>query len=158
VTERTPEQTIDLIPSMVGDVTLTPTKLVPLTRSGYVKDGHRIDGVVVNDLIRGGSFKWPPGYTGYALTGLQGYVSAATLFHKAGFPAFAVKDQAVLRAMDYVCYLENNTTTNWWEPGRGRAIMHLVRVAYNYNPAGCSYTYPVGDGMIIGYTDWTHPL
>jgi hypothetical protein len=155
-----PEQTINLSTGFGGGWSHTTvySQACAVNPIGTTKDGHRIDGAVINDIVRGGSFKWPPSYTNYVWTGLQGYVSAATVLDRAGFPSFEVKDQAVFRAVEYLCYLKNNTSTDWWQPGHAPAIKHLALAAYGNNLAGCGISYPVGDGMIIGYTDWTHPV
>lgn len=123
---------------------------------GTTKDGVRIDGAIINDMRRGGSFKFPPGHTTYPWVGLEGYVPAALILQRAGYPAFEIKDQAVLRTHEYLCYLKNNTTTDWWEPSRAAEVKHLVKVVYGFDT--CDVAYPVGGGRTVGYTDWTHPL
>ncbi len=125
---------------------------------GTTKDGVRIDGAIINDMRRGGSFKFPPEYTSYPWVGLEGYVPTALILQRAGYPAFSVKDNAVLRTHEYLCYLKNNTTTDWWDPARAAEIKHLVKVVYGFDNPGCSISYPVGKGRTVGYADWTHPL
>ena len=128
----------------------------PVNPIGEVKNGVRIDGAIINDMVRGGSFKFPPGHTTYPWVGLEGYVPAALILQRAGYPSFALKDQAVLRTHEYLCYLKNNTTTDWWEPSRAAEVKHLVKLVYGFDT--CSVAYPVGRGRTVGYTDWTHPL
>ena len=135
----------------------TYTEACAVNPKDTTKNGIRIDGAVINDIVRGGSFQWPPVWTGYEWTGLQGYVPAALILSRAGYSSLEVKDRAVLRAVDYVCFLENNTSTSWWEPSRASAIKHLIKAVYGYTPAGCDISYPIRYGMTIGYTDWTHP-
>lgn len=116
---------------------------------------HRIDGALVGDMKRGGTYQWAPGYTSYPWVGLEGFVPAAVVLTRAGHPAFEVGDRAVLRAHEYLWYLRTETGDERWFDGmRARQIVHLVNVVY-----GTSF--PVDDvtgyGRTVGYTDWTHP-
>ena len=123
-----------------------------------VTDNINIDGAIINDMRRGGNFKFPPGYTSYPWVGLEGYIPAAFVLHRAGYPAFDISDKAVLRAVEYMCYLDKNTTTNWWDSSRAAEAKHLVKLMYGYNDPQCSIAYPTGGGRTFGFTDWTHPL
>ena len=119
-------------------------------------------------MVRGGNFTWPPGWTQYPWTGLNGYIPAALIFHRAGYPAFQIQDQAAWRTHEYLWFLKKNTSTDWWYTGHHDQIKHLVKVVYPNNRA-CIYSndptlcdqitvdYPVGMGGLMGYTDWTHP-
>ncbi len=62
------------------------------------KDGVNIDGVMPDDMRRGGSFHAPPGYTNYAWGFLQGQIVAARILERAGMPIWAVGDSAIYRA------------------------------------------------------------
>ncbi len=125
---------------------------------GSTKSGHNIDGVAINDIVRGGSFTWPPGPTQYLWTGFRGYIDAAVLLNRAGYPALAIKDSAPLRDIQYICYLQNNTPSGWWTLSDGDNAAHLAHSVYGYNfPSGCGIHYPVGSDMILGFTDWTNP-
>lgn len=62
------------------------------------KDGMNIDGVITDDLRRGGSRQDPPVYTGYAWEFMQGQVMAARILERAGMPIWAVGDSALYRA------------------------------------------------------------
>ena len=92
------------------------------------KGGHRVDGAVINDMIRGGNFTWPPGHTTYPWVGLEGYIPAALVLQRAGYPSFELKDRAVLRTNEYLCYLKNNTSTDWWESARAAEVKHLLEL------------------------------
>ena len=121
------------------------------------KDGVRIDGADGNDMVRGGNFAVVPGHTQYPWVGMEGFVPAALILHRAGYPAFEVADQSVKRAVDYLWYLYKNVDAFWWDAGSaGRAaeVKHLINTYY-----GTSYTvvYPAGIGRTVGFTDWTHP-
>lgn len=152
-----PEQTIDIGTGFGGGWSFAPSlsEACPVNPIGTTKNGVRIDGALINDMVRGGSFKFPPGYTSYPWVGLEGYVPAALILQRAGYPSFAVGDNAVLRTHEYLCYLKNNTTTDWWEPSRAAEVKHLVKVIYGFD--ACGVAYPVGRGRTVGYTDWTHP-
>ncbi len=124
---------------------------------GTTKNGVRIDGAIGNDMVRGGSFTNPPGHSQYPWVGMEGFVPAALILHRAGFPAFQVADQAVKRAADYLWYLYKNVDSFWWDAsdnGRAAEVKHLVNTYY-----GTNYTvvYPTGIGRTVGFTEWTHP-
>lgn len=130
------------------------TKRVPsgLPGAGSVR---RVDGALVGDMRRGGAFQWEPGYTQYVWVGLEGFVPAAVILERAGYPAFEVADRAVLRTHEYLWHLRSQTgDARWFDGDRAREIVHLVNARY-----GTSF--PVnratGRGRTVGYTDWTHP-
>ncbi len=130
------------------------TKQVPsgLPGAGSVR---RIDGAIINDMRRGGDYQWPPVFTQYPWTGLAGVIPAAVVLERAGFPALAVANRAVLRSVDYLWFLRSNTgSTTWFDGTRGSEVVQLVNHYYN-----TSYVvnHPVVAGMTVGYTDWTHP-
>ncbi|MGE0160384.1 MAG: fibronectin type III domain-containing protein [Gemmatimonadales bacterium] len=116
---------------------------------------YRIDGALVGDMRRGGVFQWKPGYTSYPWVGLEGFVPAAVILERAGYPAFQIADKAVLRTHEYLWQLRNATgETRWFDGTRAREIVHLVNVVYHAS-------FPVNDvtggGRTVGYTAWTHP-
>jgi hypothetical protein len=115
----------------------------------------RIDGALVADMRRGGVFQAEPIYTQYPWVGLEGLVPAAVILDRAGFPAFEVGDRAVLRSLEYLLYLREETNEpRWFDGVRAREIVHLVNVAYGMSlPA----SHPIGGGRTVGYTGWTHP-
>jgi hypothetical protein len=129
------------------------TKQVP---SGLAGAGgvYRIDGAIINDMRRGGEYQWEPGYTRYPWVGLEGFVPAALILHRAGYPAFEVADRAVLRTHEYLWYLRTETgNSDWFDGKRASEVVHLVNVAYgtDYLVQGTT-----GGGRLVGYTDWTH--
>jgi hypothetical protein len=129
-------------------------KKVPSGRPG-AGSVRRIDGAVINDMRRGGEYAWPPGYTPYPWVGLEGFVPAALLLHRAGYPAFTVADRAVLRTYEYLWFLREETgEIEWFDGSRADETTHLVNVAY-----GTSFPTQsaVGGGRTVGFTDWTHP-
>jgi hypothetical protein len=154
-----PEQTINIRKGFDGGWSFTTdyNQACAVNPAGSAKGGHRIDGAIINDMVRGGGYTWPPGYTQYPWVGLEGYIPAALILYRAGFPSFQLKDQAVKRTHEYLCYLENNTATDWWQPSRAAEVKHLVKVVYGFNEPGCEVSYPTGKGRTFGYTDWTYP-
>jgi hypothetical protein len=130
------------------------TKVVPsgLRGAGQV---HRIDGSLGGDMRRGGEYQRDPGYTQYPWVGLEGFVPAAVILDRMGYPAFEVSDRAVLRTHEYLWFLRTSTGDQTWFDGiRAREVVQLVNHAY-----GTSFPVNrvVGSGRTVGYTDWTHP-
>lgn len=139
---------------------LGATKVVPAGLPGAGTE-HRIDGVIINDMRRGGEYQWPPGYTQYPWVGLEGIVPAAVVLHRRGYPAFDVADAAVRRAVEYLLWLGDElgqsrtcTVDCWWDFDRATDVKHLAGAFYDLE---LPYEAPVGRGRTIGYTDWTHP-
>jgi hypothetical protein len=114
----------------------------------------QLSGAIINDMARGGDLAWPPGRTQYPWVGLEGLVPAAVILHRAGYPAFAVADRAVLRAVRYLHDLQLSTGSGrWFQERRSNEIIQLVNVAYG---ARFRVDLPAGAGRTVGYTDWTH--
>ena len=159
---------IDLVKGVEADwehSESAPCAVNPFGTSKLVPDGrpgaggiHRIDGAIINDMRRGGIYQWPPVWSQYPWTGLEGFVPAAVILHRAGYPAFEVVDRAVLRTIEYLKFLEDSTppdTLHWFDGIRGAEVVQLVNWYYRT-------TYPmnkpaVGAARTIGYSDWTHP-
>ena len=113
-----------------------------------------VGGAIINDMARGGDLAWPPGRTQYPWVGLEGLVPAAVILHRAGYPAFAVADGAVLRAVRYLRDLQLSTGSGrWFQERRSNEIIQLANVAYG---AHFRVDLPAGAGRTVGYTDWTH--
>jgi len=125
-----------------------PAKPAGVNPKGCTKNGHSIDGVLPDDMRRGGPFKMPPAETDYPWEALQGITVQAMLLHRAGYPAFEWSGQAVLRA---VTYLYN--TAKWPASGDDRWQVWLINTAYNTRFPTSS---PVSVGKNMGWTDWTH--
>jgi hypothetical protein len=129
-------------------------KLVP---SGTAGEGRRrrIDGALVADMRRGGVFQSVPTYTQYPWVGLEGLVPAAVILERAGYPAFEVGDRAVLRSLEYLRYLREETNEpRWFDGVRAREIVHLVNAAYG---TSLPVSRAIAGGRTVGYTGWTHP-
>ena len=129
------------------------TKRVPsgLPGAGSVR---RVDGALTGDMRRGGVYQWEPGYTQYPWVGLEGFIPAAVLLERAGYPAFEVADRAVLRTQEYLWHLRTETgDARWFDGSRARELVHLVNVRY-----GVSFpvNQAVAGGRTVGYTQWSH--
>jgi hypothetical protein len=129
-------------------------KRVPSGRPG-AGSVRTLDGALIADMRRGGTYRWEPGYTQYPWVGLEGLVPAAVILERAGYPAFELADRAVLRTHEYLWFLRQETGERRWFDGiRAREVVQLVNVVY-----GTSFPVNevVGQGRTMGYTDWTHP-
>ncbi|MGE5550472.1 MAG: hypothetical protein ACM3ZC_08060, partial [Bacteroidota bacterium] len=129
-----------------------PNNPVAVNPQGSTKNGHRIDGAIINDQCRGGSFTWPPGYTQYPWVGLEGFMAQAYMLQRAGYPALTCQNSAPLRAVDYQWFLYQETgNTAWWD--RTYWVQYLTNRLY-----GTSYPVwaPCTGGHIMSWTDWTH--
>jgi hypothetical protein len=129
-------------------------KMIPEGQPG-AGSTRRIDGAIINDMRRGGRYQWPPGFTAYPWTGLAGFVPAAVILQRAGYPAFEVGDRAVLRTIEYLSFLKTETGNRVWFDGvRGGEVVQLVNYYY-----GTAYpvSRPVPIGHTLAFTDWTHP-
>jgi hypothetical protein len=128
------------------------SKVVPAGLPG-AGTSHSIDGAIINDMRRGGEYQWAPGYTSYPWVGMEGFVPAALMLQRAGFPAFAVADQAVLRAANYLWMLRSQTgDSRWFDGDRSAEVVFVINKVY-----GKSFPVKsgVGGGRTVGYTDWT---
>jgi len=129
------------------------TRRVPSGRPG-AGSVQRIDGALVGDMRRGGTYQWAPGYTQYPWVGLEGFVPAAVILQKAGYPAMAVADRAVLRTHEYLMHLRTATgDRRWFDGDRAREIVQLVNHSYG---ARFPMNGVAGAGRTVGYTHWTH--
>lgn len=130
------------------------TKVVPAGVPG-AGERHRIDGALVGDMRRGGTYRWRPGYTQYVWVGLEGLVPAAVVLARMGYPAFEAGGRAVQRAVDYLWHLRSETgDRRWFDGSRSRDIVHLVNAFYGSSHPVVGV---VGRGRTVGYTSWTHP-
>lgn len=122
-------------------------KPVGINPKGASKSGHSIDGVLPDDMRRGGSFQWPPLPTGYVWEGLQGAVTQAEILHRAGYDSWNWGDKALLRAVKYLYSIG-------WEPeGDDMYIIQIINYRYGTN---YSVGAKVGHGKNMGWTGWTH--
>ncbi len=120
---------------------------------GAVKEGVSIDGVLPDDMRRGGPFTTGcPTYTGYPWEALQGVLVQAEILARQGYDAWGWQDQAERRAVQYLRSLDQ-TCGGWWATGDDTFSPWIVNHVY-----GTTFptTSPVGVGKIMSFTDWTH--
>ena len=125
-----------------------PAKPVGINPKGCIKAGHVIDGVLPDDMRRGGSFQWPPSHTGYPWEGMQGAVLEAELLTRAGYPAWTWNNRALLRATQFLY-----NRVGWaaasdddWQPW-------LIDYRYGTRFRRAAPTHP---GKNFGWTDWLY--
>ena len=147
-----------------GGATWSPNpsnQLVPVNPLGATVtwNGHayNVDGALIADISRGGAFQWPPHHTNYPWTGLGGVIVEAEILYRAGYPVYGWSNQAILRAYQYLLWLDNATGGFWyfsqgvngpnnWQPW-------IVNRRYGTN---LPHSSPVNQGWNMSWTDWTH--
>ncbi len=123
------------------------SKPVGINPKGAMKDGHSIDGVMPDDMRRGGSFRFPPSGTGYPWEGLQGAVVQAEILFRAGYDAWQWEDQALLRAVNFLDGL------GWDAEGDDEWQISLINARYGTN---FSENLKASPGKLMGWTAWSH--
>jgi hypothetical protein len=125
-----------------------PSAPVGINPAGATKSGRNIDGVLPDDLRRGGSFpKIGSSGVSYSWEGLQGALLQAELLHRAGYPAYSVSSSAMKRAYAWLQRNGSNASgDDTWQP-------HLVNKRY-----GTKFRAPVpsNPGKNFGFTDWLY--
>ncbi len=132
-----------------------PSKPVGINPKGATKNGHSIDGVLPDDMRRGGGFPatWPPDKTKmadsyqYEWEALQGATVAAQLLSRQGYDAWNWSDKALLRAVQFLYNINwPATSDDDWQPW-------LINSVY-----GTSFPTSIGGkpGKNMGLTAWTH--
>jgi hypothetical protein len=132
-----------------------PSDPVGIQNKGAVKNGILIDGAISNDMSRGGSLKWPPGYTQYPWVGLEGSVPAAVIYERAGYPVWTMADSALKRAADFLWRCRTASgNISWYDTTRAPEIKHVLNKRYGLS-------YPEGPNKVgartVSFTDWTMP-
>ncbi|MDZ7343946.1 MAG: alginate lyase family protein [candidate division KSB1 bacterium] len=97
---------------------------------GAMKAGMNIDGIIPDDMRRGGSFHNPPGYTGYAWGFMQGQIMAARILERAGLPIWAVGDSALYRAAHCLQIRFENKYGGWAAKGDDEWMLPFLDEAY----------------------------
>jgi Alginate lyase len=123
-----------------------PTRPVGINPTGCRKDGVLIDGALPEEMRRGGTFAWPPTFTGYAWEGLQGAVLQADILRHAGYDAWGWSDRALLRAVRFLY-----GQAGWAATGDDEWQPWLIDRRYGTAYRGGA---PAQTGKNFGYTDW----
>lgn len=115
---------------------------------GCTKNGVSIDGVIPDDMRRGGSFRWPAASTEYPWESLQGAMLQAELLRAAGYDAWNWSDKALLRA---VRFLYNKAKWPANDDDEWQTWLIDARYGTNYKLPS-----PVRYGKNFGFTDWIY--
>lgn len=125
-----------------------PARPVGINPAGCSRSGIVLDGVLPDDMRRGGGLRWPPSSTGYPWEGLQGAVLQAELLRVQGYDAWSWSGKALLRAAKFL-----NDRARWaavgddeWQPW---LIDRRYGTAYRDAP-------PARTGKNFGFTDWLY--
>jgi hypothetical protein len=110
--------------------------------------GINLDGVLPDDLRRGGPLQWPPASTGYPWEGMQGAILQAELLRMQGYDAWSWSNRALLRA---ATFLYNRA--GWPATGDDEWQPWLIDKRY-----GTSFRAPAParTGKNFGFTDWLY--
>jgi hypothetical protein len=120
---------------------------VGINPAGCTRYGHSLGGVMPDDQRRAGSFRWPPPKTNYIWEGLQGAVAQATILERAGYPAFAWSDEAILRAVRWLYEVDDYPASGDDE--------WIVPIVNHYYGTDLPASVPARAGKTYGWTDWT---
>jgi hypothetical protein len=119
-----------------------------------VKQGYRVDGIIPDDMRRGGGFEFPPKSTNYPWGALEGACLQAEILSRHGYDAWNWEDQALRRAVQCLFDLDREYPNDgWWAEGDDTWMVWLVNSAY-----GTSFptVLPARPGKNMAWTDWTH--
>lgn len=132
-----------------------PNDIVGIQDAGATKGGCRMDGAIGNDMSRGGTYSCMPTFTQYPWVGLEGAVPAARILDRAGYPAFTIASNAILRTHEYLWDVRQRTgDAAWFDGTRANEVIHLVNKKYGKN---FIMNGPTGAGRTVGFTDWIEP-
>jgi hypothetical protein len=121
---------------------------VGINPTGCTKSGILIDGVIPDDMRRGGSLRWPPSGTGYPWENLQGALLQAELLRVAGYDTWNWENKALLRAARFLTF-----TARWPAEADDEWQTWLLDARYGTNFKVAS---PARHGKNFGFTDWIY--
>ena len=129
-----------------------PTKLRGINPAGATKVYNgttiSIDGVLPDDMRRGGSFEWAPATTGYPWEALQGVVLQAEILDHAGYPAWSWSDKAIARAARFLYW-----KAQWPAIGDDRWQPWLIDARTGLDLPRSTNAQP---GKNFGFADWLY--
>lgn len=129
---------------------------------GASKDGHNFDGVMPNDYRRNGlytaaTFPGDGSVSSYPDVAMEGLVAFTHVLERAGYPAAAWGDKAVLRAATRLKYLSEKHSAQGWRYFNNR---HQIPVLVNHLYPGTNWPWDPGQGdrrmNNVAWTMWTH--
>ncbi len=98
--------------------------------SGSIKEGINIDGIIPDDMRRGGSFSNPPEYTSYPWEHLQGLIVAARILDRVGMSIWEVDNNAIYRAAYALQIRLEETYGDWKAEGDDEWLLPFLDEAY----------------------------
>jgi hypothetical protein len=103
-----------------------------------MKDGMNIDGVIPDDMRRGGEFHAPPQHTYYPWEFMQGVIMAARILDRAGLPIWDAGDKAIYRAANCLQVRFERAYGGWAASGDDEWMLPFLDTAYgtNWSSAG----------------------
>jgi len=136
-----------------------PNNLRLINPKGAIKQGLNIDGIVPDDMRRGGSFKNPPEHTGYAWETLQGIVVGARILERMGMPIWTVADSAIYRAVYALQVRWENEFGSWKADGDDLWMLPFMDVAYgtDWTEGQPDRVWEHGKNVGWGYVVWEAP-
>ena len=121
----------------MGDPTCPPSRGHCRPRAinprGATRDGHNVDGVLVDDQRRTGPFRWPPTYTAYSYGGLEGAVLQAGILHRLGFTPWQWGDEALRRAVAWM--FDDRDGKEKWDSCRNTGYIRVCQLMKSANKA-----------------------
>ena len=125
-----------------------PAAPVGINPPGCSRSGINLDGVMPDDLRRGGGLQWPPSATGYPWEGMQGAVLQAELLRVQGYDAWSWSSRALLRSAQFLY-----NRAGWPAEGDDEWQTWLIDRRYGTSFHGSA---PARTGKNFGFTDWLY--
>jgi hypothetical protein len=142
-----------------GGLTFVPAGQpeMPVNSPGGTVGGHNVDGALIAEMSRCGSFSWPPCYTNYVWTGAGGMIVEADILYRAGYDVYNWSNKAVLRIYSYFKYLDDTfPTAGWWNQGSTGPNNWQPWIVNKRYGTSFPHQSPVNQGWNMSWTDWTH--
>jgi len=131
-----------------------PSRPLGINPRGASREGFSLDGIIPDDMRRGGSFQVPPKPTGYPWGAMEGAVLLAELLRRRGYDAWTWGDRALLRAAEALHRLHGEYPDDeWWAHGDDVWMPWVINRACG---ADFPTLTPARPGKNMGWTDWTH--
>jgi len=102
---------------------------------GAIKFSFNIDGIIADDMRRGGFFQTPPIQTAYPWEYMQGLVMAARILERADLPIWSVGDSAIYRAA-YALQVRLEPDSGWAAIGDDTWMLPFLDKAYGTKWSG----------------------
>jgi hypothetical protein len=131
-----------------------PERPVGINPQGAERKGQNVDGLVPDDMRRGGPFAFPPVKTDYPWGSIGGAAVCAEILSRQDYDAWNWEDRALLRATDAMYRLSQRYPRDgWWADEDDAWVVWLVNHVYGSDFPTAPAARP---GKNMGWTDWTH--